>query len=110
MVIACPHGVIYGLKVLLEGECMKDLADLILSMDHIPNVVIYDKSYRILKQLGDVSTLGWTMNHAGHATEGTAENIKLSQVRHLINKLTHGWKCPRLFLMVVHNIPLQGQM
>ena len=79
MVIACPHGVIYGLKVLLRDESVENLVDLIPSMEHIPNVVIYDKSYRIPKQLGDVSTLGQTMPHAGCATEGTAETIKLSQ-------------------------------
>ena len=87
MVIACPHGVIYGLKVLLRGESLKDLVDL---MEHIPNAVIYDKCYRIPKQLGDVSTLGWTMPHAGYAAEGTSENIKLSQSQTFV-KQTYTW-------------------
>ena len=95
MVIACPHGVIYGLKVLLRGESLNDLMDLILSMEHIPNVVIYDQSYRIPKQLGDVSTLGWIMPHAGHATEGTAENIQLSKGQ-TFHKQTYPWmKVPK---------------
>ena len=89
MVIACPHGVIYGLKVILRGESVKDLVDLVLSMEHIPNV-IYDKNYRIPKQLGNVSTLGWTIPHAGHAAEGTAENIKLSQSQ-TFDKQTYQW-------------------
>ena len=69
---------------------MKNLVDLILSMEHIPKVVIYDKSYRIPKQLGDVSTLGWAITHAGCAAEGTGKNIKLSQSQ-TFNKQTYTW-------------------
>ena len=108
MVIACPHGVIYGLKVLLRDESMKDLADLILSMEHIPNVVIYDKSYRIPKQLGDVSTLGWTIPHAGCAAEGTAENIKLSKSQ-TFDKQTYPWmEVPKTIPDCGSPHPIQG--
>ena len=42
------------------------------------------------KQLGDVSTLGWTIHHAGCAAEGTAENIKLSKSQ-TFDKQTYPW-------------------
>ena len=98
------------LNILLSDESVKDLAALILSMEHIPNVVIYDKSYRIPKQLGDVTTLGWTMPHAGCAAERKDGNIKLSKSQTFDKKPTHRWKCPRQFLIVVLHIPLQGPM
>jgi len=39
---SCHHGVIYGLKVLLRGESVRDHIDLLLSLRYIPNVVIND--------------------------------------------------------------------
>jgi len=39
---SCQHGIIYGFKVLLRGESVRDHVDLLLSLKHMPNIVIND--------------------------------------------------------------------
>ena len=42
MTATCPHGIVYMLKWLLKAESPRDIADLLFSMKHAPNVVISD--------------------------------------------------------------------
>jgi len=39
---SCHHGVVYGFKVLLRGESVRDHVDLLLSLKHLPNLVVND--------------------------------------------------------------------
>jgi len=39
---SCPHGVVYAMKVLLRGESVRDHVDLLLSMKHLPDLVVND--------------------------------------------------------------------
>ncbi|KAK2883631.1 hypothetical protein Q8A67_017268 [Cirrhinus molitorella] len=41
-VIMCPCGIVYSLKCNLRAESPQDFADLLLSWQHMPNVIIYD--------------------------------------------------------------------
>ncbi|XP_067274638.1 uncharacterized protein [Pseudorasbora parva] len=41
-VIMCPCGIVYSLKCNLRAASPRDFADLLLSWQHIPNVIIYD--------------------------------------------------------------------
>ena len=45
MTFSCPHGVVYYLKFLLRSESSRDYIDGLLSMKHIPNVVVIDMAY-----------------------------------------------------------------
>lgn len=38
----CPHGIIYALKFVLRAESPRDYIDIILSMEHQPNIVVSD--------------------------------------------------------------------
>ena len=44
-----PHGVVYYLKFLLRSESSRDYIDGLLSMKHIPNVVVIDTAHIIAK-------------------------------------------------------------
>ena len=83
MAAACKHGVIYALKVLLQGESIKDLADIVLSMQHLTNVIIYDKSYKVPSQLTDIASHGRNMPNNGRVCEATDENIHWAKERKL---------------------------
>ena len=83
MAAACKHGVIYALKVLLWGESIKDLADILLSMQHLPKVIIYDKSYKVPSQLTDTASHGRNVPNNGRVCEATDENIHWAKERKL---------------------------
>ena len=49
LTFSCPHGVVYYLKFLLRSESSRDYIDGLLSMKHIPNVVVIDMAHIIAK-------------------------------------------------------------
>ena len=51
LTFSCPHGVVYYLKFLLRSESSCDYIDCLLSMKHIPNVVLIDMAHIIAKHV-----------------------------------------------------------
>ena len=49
LTFSCLHGVVYYLKFLLRSESSRDYIDGLLSMKHIPNVVVIDMAYIIAR-------------------------------------------------------------
>ena len=59
----CPHGIVYGFKILLRGEGQRDVLDLLLSFRQLPKVIIYDHSGGLArhakKRMGDTFLGPW---------------------------------------------------
>ena len=51
LTFSCPHGIVYYLKFLLRSESSRDYIDGLLSMKHIPNVVVIDMAHIIAKHV-----------------------------------------------------------
>ena len=51
LTFSCPHGVVYYLKFLLRSDSSCDYIDCLLSMKHIPNVVLIDMAHIIAKHV-----------------------------------------------------------
>ena len=52
-------------------------------MQHLPNVIIYDKSYKVPSQLIDIASHGRNMPNNGRVCEATDENIHWAKERKL---------------------------
>ena len=52
-------------------------------MQHLPNVIIYDKSYKVPSQLIDIASHGRYMPNSGRVCEATDENIHWAKERKL---------------------------
>ena len=61
-----------------QGSCW-----ILLSMQHLPNVFIYDKSYKVPSQLTDIASHGRNMPNSGRVCEATDENIHWAKERKL---------------------------
>lgn len=73
----CPCGIVYSLKFNLRAESPRDYMDLLMSWQHIPNIVIYDFA-RGLATHGNIrfpTALPFSP-HEGRLLNPTAENIQ----------------------------------
>jgi len=73
---SCHHGVVYCLKVLLRGESVRDHVDILLSMKHIPTLVINDMSGMTAKH-GNHRQSGMFKPHEGRFAENNDNNLQM---------------------------------
>ena len=83
---ACPHGVIYTLKFVLRSESPRDYADLLLSMDHQPNVTVIDMA-NMLAAHGNKRQPDMFHPHNGMVVAPSEENIKQARDGNLLVSL-----------------------
>lgn len=69
----CPCGIVYSLKCNLRAESPRDFADLLLSWQHMPNVIIYD----------------FAQGLATHTNQRAQEKLRISQFEGLLVEPTH---------------------
>lgn len=76
----CPCGIVYSLKFNLRAESPRDYMDMLMSWQHIPNIVIYDFA-RGLATHGNIrfpTALPFSP-HEGRLLSPTAENIQCAK-------------------------------
>ncbi|XP_058628959.1 uncharacterized protein LOC131538827 [Onychostoma macrolepis] len=76
----CPCGIVYSLKFNLRAESPRDYMDLLMSLQHIPNIVIYDFAQGLATH-GNVrfpTALPFSP-HEGGLLSPTAENIQCAK-------------------------------
>ncbi|XP_042631818.1 uncharacterized protein LOC122148710 [Cyprinus carpio] len=86
--IMCPCGIVYSLKFNLRAESPRDYMDMLMSWQHIPNIVIYDFA-RGLATHGTIrfpTALPFSP-HEGRLLSPTAENIQCAKEGRLTVKL-----------------------
>jgi len=71
----CQHGVIYALKFVLRAESPRDYIDLILSMEHQPNIMVSDMA-NILVAHGQKRNRDMFSPHNGMVAEPTKDNVQ----------------------------------
>ncbi|XP_072565367.1 uncharacterized protein, partial [Paramormyrops kingsleyae] len=76
-VVTCPCAVVYGVKFNIRAESPRDFADLLLSMKHFPNIVLYDfaRGLATHTNLRDPESLPFKP-HGGRLLEPTEDNIR----------------------------------
>lgn len=77
MSLCCRHGVVYALKFVMRAESVRDYSDLLLSMKHVPNIVIYDYAQKLAPHMNlrCPNDPPFKM-HLGRVLEATPENIE----------------------------------
>jgi len=71
----CPHGVIYALKFVLRAESPRDYVDLILSMEHQPNIIISDMANMVVAH-GNKRERNMFSPFNGMVAEPTKSNVQ----------------------------------
>ena len=72
---SCPHGVVYALKFVLRAESPRDYVDILLSMQHQPNIVIVDMA-NMVSAHGNKREFGMFYPHNGMLAEPNQANIE----------------------------------
>ncbi|XP_050398510.2 HMG domain-containing protein 3 [Patella vulgata] len=82
LVMACPHGICYGIKHLIRAESVRDHIDMILSMKHQPTIVINDLS-NISAAHGNNRKKNMFAPHKGRVVDSSIENLNLLERKQL---------------------------
>jgi len=73
----CPHGIVYVYKCLLKAESPCDVADMLLSMKHPPNIVISDMSHLLAAHMNKRKP-NFFNPYAGRVVAPTDDNVQLA--------------------------------
>ena len=74
MTASCPHGIVYGLKIILRSESVRDHMDLLLSFRKFPMIIVSDLS-SMLAQHAENRCPGIFSPHQGRLAEPTEANL-----------------------------------
>lgn len=103
----CPCGIVYSLKCNLRAESPRDFADLLLSWQHMPNVIIYDFAQGLATHTNLRSPEKVPISpFEGLLVEPTQANIELAKHGQL--KVSLPWLDEKMGMTDPHGHPVTG--
>lgn len=105
--IMCPCGIVYSLKCNLRAESPRDFADLLLSWQHMPNVIVYDFAQGLATHTNMRASEKMPISpFEGRLLEPTQDNIELARSGQL--KVSLPWLEEKKTMADPHSHPVTG--
>lgn len=105
--IMCPCGIVYSLKCNLRAESPQDFADLLLSWQHMPNVMVYDFAQGLATHTNLKASEKMPISpFEGRLMEPTQDNIELAKRGQL--KVSLPWLEEKMTMADPYGHPVTG--